>query len=92
MVPEITKTQKRLERLAARYGADAAVRAYALARYYLREDWRKNGSPFWESALADRWYQRAEAVASTTTSWLPWWAGTPRVHGARCHVREPLLG
>jgi hypothetical protein len=43
----------------------AAVRAYDLARYYLREDWRKNGSPFWESALADRWYQRAEAAAST---------------------------
>jgi hypothetical protein len=65
IVLEIASAQKRLERLAARYGEDAAVRAYDLARYYLREDWRKNGSPFWESALADRWYQRAEAAAST---------------------------
>jgi hypothetical protein len=77
IVPEITRAQKRLGRLAAHYGADAAVRAYDLARYYLRDDWRENGSPFWESALADRWYQRAEEVASTTTSWLPWWAVHP---------------
>jgi hypothetical protein len=77
IVPEITRAQKRLGRLAAHYGADAAVRAYDLARYYLRDDWRENGSPFWESALADRWYKRAEEVASTTTSWLPWWAVHP---------------
>ena len=77
MVPEITKTQKRLERLSARYGMDAAVRAYELARYYLREDWRKGGSPFWESTLADHWYQRAGAVASAATSWLPSWAVHP---------------
>jgi hypothetical protein len=77
IVPEIAKAQKRLARLARRHGVDAAARAYDLARHYLREDWRKGGSPFWESALANRWYQRAEAVASTTTSWLPSWAVHP---------------
>jgi TniQ len=77
IVPEIARAQKRLVRLATRYGEDAAVRAYDLARYYLREEWRNGGSPFWESALADRWYQRAEAAASTRTSWLPSWAVHP---------------
>jgi hypothetical protein len=77
IVPEIATAQKSLEQLTRRCGEDAAVQAYDLARHYLREDWSKNRSPFWESALADRWYQRAEAVATTTTSWLHSWAVHP---------------
>jgi hypothetical protein len=37
--PEIAAAQKRLTRLVARRGADAAMRAYGLARRYFQDEW-----------------------------------------------------
>ena len=93
MVPEITKTQKRLERLSARYGMDAAVRAYELARYYLREDWRKGGgSPFLGDTLAGSLVSEGRGGSFRRNVMAALLGGASRVHGPRCHVREPLLG
>jgi hypothetical protein len=77
VVPEISRAERRLARAAARHGTDAAVRAYDIARRYLREDWRTGGRPVWYDRLADRWYQRADEAASSQSSALPWWAVHP---------------
>jgi hypothetical protein len=78
IIPEISRAQRRLVRVAARYGTDAAVRAYDIARRYLWEDWRTGGvRPVWYDFLADRWYQRADEAASSQSSALPWWAVHP---------------
>lgn len=78
IIPEISQAQRRLARVAARHGTDAAVRAYDIARRYLWEDWRTGGGrPIWYDTLAERWYDRADASASFQSSALPWWAVHP---------------
>jgi hypothetical protein len=77
IIPEIATAQKHLARIAAHHGTKAAVRAYDIAHYYLRQDMRTAGSPIWHFPLTERWYQRADAAASTATSRLPSWAVHP---------------
>jgi hypothetical protein len=78
ILPEIAAAQRRLKHLAARRGADAAVRAYELARRYFEYEWSASAQPHWYTSLAERWYQRAEAAPSAQrTSWLPSWARHP---------------
>lgn len=77
MTAEIASAQNRLSRIAARHGTNAAVRAYSMAHYYLREEMRTSGSPIWREPLAERWYQRAGAAASPMTSLLPSWTVHP---------------
>jgi len=76
--PEIAAAQKRLTRLAARRGTDAAVRAYELARRYFQDEWCAGVQSYWYTGLAERWYQRSEASPpAQRTSWLPSWALHP---------------
>lgn len=77
ITPEIARAQKHLARIAARHGTKAAVRAYDIALYYLRQDMRTAGSPIWHFPLTERWYQRAGPAASAATSRLPSWAVHP---------------
>jgi len=78
VLPEITAAQKRLNRLAARRGTAAAVHAYGVAHRYLRDEWNAGLRALWYTRLAERWYQRAEAVPpAKRTSWLPSWAIHP---------------
>ena len=76
--PEIAAAQKRLTRLAARRGADAAVRAYGLARRYFQDEWCVGAQSYWYSTLAERWYRRSETAPPAERSrWLPSWALHP---------------
>jgi hypothetical protein len=78
VLAEITAAQKRLDRLAACRGTDAAVRAYGIARRYLEDEWSAGVPAFWYSRLGERWHRRAEAAAlARRTSWLPSWAIHP---------------
>lgn len=80
IIPEISRAQRRLARIAARHGTDAAVRAYDIARRYLWEDWRTGGGrPIWYDALGERWYDSADAahpecVALAAMFASPFWA------------------
>jgi len=78
VLPEMAVAQRRLRRLAARRGTDAAARAYETARRYLEHEWSAGVRPYWYTNLGERWYQRADAAsAAQRTSWLPSWARHP---------------
>jgi hypothetical protein len=91
IIPEISRAQRRLARIAARHGTDAAVRAYAIARRYLWEDWRTGGGrPIWYDALSERWYDRADTAASSQSSALPWWAVHPECAALAAMFASPF--
>jgi len=91
IIPEISRAQRRLARIAARHGTDAAVRAYDIARRYLWEDWRTGGGrPIWYDALSERWYDRADTAASSQSSALPWWAVHPECAALAAMFASPF--
>jgi hypothetical protein len=78
VLPEIAAAQRRLRRLAARRGTDAAVHAYGIARRYLQYDWHAGAHALWYAWLRERWHRRAAAVPpAQRNSRLPSWAVHP---------------
>jgi len=79
-LPEVVAAQRGLERIAARRGPSAAMRAFGLASWYLEHAWRIDYHPHWYPALLERWQGRISAAGATvaSTTWqLPTWATHP---------------
>lgn len=79
-LPEVTAAQRHLEKIAARRGPTAAMRAYDIASGYLQHSWRIDHHPYWYPELMDRWQQRvrtAGALPARSTWQLPGWAVHP---------------
>lgn len=78
--PEIATAQRRLDKIAARCGPTAAMRAYEIASGYLQHAWRIDYHPPWYLTLVDRWQQRVlttGALPAHSTWQLPSWAMHP---------------
>jgi hypothetical protein len=79
-LPEVVAAQRRLDKVAARHGPAATMRAYEIARGCLQHSWRINYHPYWYPALMDRWQQRvrtAGALPAQITWQFPGWATHP---------------
>jgi TniQ len=79
-LPEVAAAQRHLDKIAARRGPTAAMRAYDIASGYLQHSWRIDYHPYWYPALMDRWQQRvrtADALPGRSTWQLPGWAVHP---------------
>lgn len=78
--PDLAAAQRRLDKIAARHGPTAAMRAYELAGSYLQRAWRIDHHPHWYPSLTDRWKRRVQeagAVPPEATWQFPAWAIHP---------------
>ena len=93
-LPEVAVAQRRLARMAARYGPSAAMHAYRIAAGYLDYAWRIDYHPRWYPTLITRWQQRIRAGDHGSAGSWPFlgWALHPEATALAAVFASPASG